>query len=59
MSVQSYEKTSFELSKARKSQSKKAEKENLDWQKQEKGSPKGLKKRIWTVKRKKKAVQKD
>ena len=54
MSVQSYEKTSFELSKARKSQSKKAENENLDWQKQEKASPKGLKKRIWTDKSKKK-----
>ena len=58
MSVQSYEKTSFELSKARKSQSKKAEKENLDWQKQEKGSPKGMKRRIWTGKSKKKPVQK-
>ena len=35
-----------------------AEKENLDWQNEEKGSPKGMKKRIWTGKRKKKAVQK-
>ena len=32
---------------------------HLDWQKQEKGSPKWLKKRIWTGKMKKKAVQKE